>query len=96
MLSGRRYESNNLLRCFNLLVQLYLSYLLLILSNLVVDESNFQPASNQFIAALILLVAVFCIVVLVDCYRIGNMACKRKLNEIKVQKQKKVQQERRK
>jgi hypothetical protein len=62
----------------------------------VVDESNFQPASNQFIAALMLLVAVFCIVVLVGWYRIGNMACKRKFVKMKVEKQKKIQQKRRK
>jgi hypothetical protein len=60
-----------------MLVQVYLSYLLLVLSNFVVDESNFQPASNQFIAALMLLVSVFCIVVLVVWYRIVSMACKR-------------------
>ena len=60
-----------------MLVQVYLSYLLLILSNFVVDELNFQPASNQFIVALILLVSVFCIVVLVGWYRIVSMACKR-------------------
>jgi len=77
MLSGRRYESHNPIRCFDMLVQVYLSYLLLILSNFVVDELNFQPASNQFIVALILLVSVFCIVVLVGWYRIVSMACKR-------------------
>jgi hypothetical protein len=77
MLSGRRYESHNPVRCFDMLVQVYLSYLLLVLSNFVVDESNFQPASNQFIAALMLLVSVFCIVVLVGWYRIVSMACKR-------------------
>ena len=76
-MSGRRYESHNPIRCFDMLVQVYLSYLLLILSNFVVDELNFQPASNQFIVALILLVSVFCIVVLVGWYRIVSMACKR-------------------
>ncbi len=38
MVSGRRFESNNLLKCFDMLVQLYLSYLLLILTNFLVDE----------------------------------------------------------
>ena len=75
-MSGRRYESHNPIRCFDMLVQVYLSYLLLILSNFVVDELNFQPASNQFIAALMLLVSVFCIVVLVGWYRIVSIACK--------------------
>lgn len=89
MLGARRLQSRlaNWLERFNLTVVLYLSYLLLLLSDYVIDEIHYQSICNQFMYATLAMIFVNLMSILVtpvlNLVRLVRRCCyRRKLNKL--------------
>lgn len=58
LLSSRKYESGDGLHRLDLVIELYLTYLLLLLTDFVQDKIHYQSISNQFIYGSLAMISI--------------------------------------
>jgi hypothetical protein len=58
LLSSRKYESGDGLHRLDLVIELYLTYLLMLLTDFVQDSVHYQSISNQFIYGTLAMISI--------------------------------------
>jgi hypothetical protein len=77
LLGGRRYEEGNLVVILDHFIVLYLTYLLLLLSDFVQDARHFQSVSNQFLYATLFLIGFNLAILVIEILNKIRKLCKR-------------------